>query len=739
MAAADTRVDIPLIYDYTPGEAFWAKFGTVDAGACRISIDRVRIPSFGSIRAEDETYTLIPRSDVSRYFAAAFATVLSHLGVRVDRTASLSLSIRPLQLSIWSFDGQPDGLKKCRIAYAASLIDSTGQQLFDVYVENEGTTQGNDDEEDSYSELIDQTLHGAIAKLWASQVLFTKTALGKGRIHKSQLGTYGFTADSSTAILPPGSTGSGLASLVIADVPSQQAAAPRPSGLARTETDLQRSGAASTEFTGKRIALGILPFENATGNSSLSSAALDAQGQVVQTLSRAASVSLIEREKLTDILREQALGLSGIMNDSTVVRIGSISGLKAIIAGRLTAAGGFFRLEGRIINVETAAVVATAGVDIPDVNQIAQAGPELAAALLQSLTGEKLPINRNSMAYPSILPLAIPAHAAGADDAWAIELNPAALMKQRQRDAQFFVSFAKTLKGKLTTTDGVRDVRTVQPPFENLGTNVALPLGRRFATGFGIRHQYTFPQLTIDAASTSIKEEETVFTLPLAIGINPSISLGANMRMHILEYQITNPPTPYLSGTALFADVKLGMLFKISPKLRAGATFTSRNITAEAQGKSGVSGQYKDIQWHTPYLVRTGIAMYPRKWFFFFADLEYAKYYNHPKIQPGFHLGAQLTHYGRIINTPHASPYGMLPLWLGYSHEPYNRLTNTQARYVSVGSGYYLNNFYVQWALRCNVEPDDERKIMIGKPDSGLMVADYRLVTPLFLCLGYRF
>ncbi len=131
--------------------------------------------------------------------------------------------------------------------------------------------------------------------------------------------------------------------------------------------------------------------------------------------------------------------------------------------------------------------------------------------------------------------------------------------------------------------------------------------------------------------------------------------------------------------------------------------------------------------------------MYPTRWFFFFGDLEYQKYSHLNQLQPGFHLGVQLTAYGRPKVLGFLPQYGMIPLYLGYSHEPYDRVKSTQAKYFSFGSGYYLNNIYVQWAWRTNVEKKEGRSIAPGSDEHQVKLTEYALSAPLFLCVGFRF
>jgi len=107
-----------------------------------------------------------------------------------------------------------------------------------------------------------------------------------------------------------------------------------------------------------------------------------------------------------------------------------------------------------------------------------------------------------------------------------------------------------------------------------MGTNAALPLSSYLGTGFGIKHQYVYPQLEADASGVSYnyKEEETIITVPLAIGITPRLSFGINLNMHIDEYQLNETGKAPVEGNALSTGVMLGTLFQISQRFRMGVT-----------------------------------------------------------------------------------------------------------------------------------------------------------------------
>jgi hypothetical protein len=340
------------------------------------------------------------------------------------------------------------------------------------------------------------------------------------------------------------------------------------------------------------------------------------------------------------------------------------------------------------------------------------------------------------MPYPLTVPRAQPAVTAATEDAWAVECNPASLMKVSQRDAAFQVTFAEKLTGK--TPDG-NEVATIQPPYSTMGLNFAYPISGFFATGFGIRHYYAYPRLfdNTESGEYNFREEATAFTLPAAFGVTPKLSFGASFIARITEYQCSQPGGPVVEGNSITTDMMFGTLFKLSERFRMAATYQSSSMYEKTEEKIGtVASSIKRPSIHD---FRIGTAMYPTRWFFFFGDLEYQKYADRAQLQPGFHLGMQLTAYGRPKFLGFLPQYGMIPFYAGYSHEPYDRVKSTQAKYFSFGSGYYLNNIYVQWAWRTNVEGKNERIVSLGSGDCRMRLQEYTYRAPLFFCVGFRF
>ena len=62
---------------------------------------------------------------------------------------------------------------------------------------------------------------------------------------------------------------------------------------------------------------------------------------------------VVERSALDKILQEQALDVSGVVDEATAVQIGKVAGADAIVLGSVTVADRFGKVSARVISVET--------------------------------------------------------------------------------------------------------------------------------------------------------------------------------------------------------------------------------------------------------------------------------------------------------------------------------------------------------------------------------------------------
>ena len=102
---------------------------------------------------------------------------------------------------------------------------------------------------------------------------------------------------------------------------------------------------------------------------------------IATDLATSGGLHLVERRDLDKILREQELGLSGAIDESTAPRIGRLAGASRIAFGSFAVDSGLLRMDAKVVDSETGAFAAAAS---------AQGEPSRALALEAELSGRLL-------------------------------------------------------------------------------------------------------------------------------------------------------------------------------------------------------------------------------------------------------------------------------------------------------------------------------------------------------------
>lgn len=107
-------------------------------------------------------------------------------------------------------------------------------------------------------------------------------------------------------------------------------------------------------------------------------AAANYVGEAVRALAqKSLTLSLVfyevDRENLSESLKEMELALSGIVDDATIPKIGAIEGVVYLISGSVTEAGGDFIITLQLIHLETSKIVSSAQATIARADMVAAA------------------------------------------------------------------------------------------------------------------------------------------------------------------------------------------------------------------------------------------------------------------------------------------------------------------------------------------------------------------------------
>ena len=129
--------------------------------------------------------------------------------------------------------------------------------------------------------------------------------------------------------------------------------------------------------------LSIFSFEDRTGKPDLAWLRTGMVDMLIAELANNPSLIVVQRERVDEIIREQAFQLSGRVTDESTVKIGRLIGANVLVIGRMIVADGVLRLNAQLIGVEQGTVLGAVSADGPleDVATVAR----LLVARLQAL------------------------------------------------------------------------------------------------------------------------------------------------------------------------------------------------------------------------------------------------------------------------------------------------------------------------------------------------------------------
>lgn len=116
-------------------------------------------------------------------------------------------------------------------------------------------------------------------------------------------------------------------------------------------------------------------------------------GMLIGELSRNPNLRLVERSDAQRLLDEQTLGAAGRVDAGTAARLGRMVGARYMITGTFIDLYGEFRLDARVIDVETGEILRSVRSDpqVRDVKQLYQAIQSLAERIVTETNLPALP------------------------------------------------------------------------------------------------------------------------------------------------------------------------------------------------------------------------------------------------------------------------------------------------------------------------------------------------------------
>lgn len=120
--------------------------------------------------------------------------------------------------------------------------------------------------------------------------------------------------------------------------------------------------------------LSIFSFEDRTGKPELAWLRTGMVDMLIAELANNPSLIIVQRERVDEIVREQAFQLSGRVTDESTVKIGRLIGANVLVTGRMIVADGLLRLDAQLVGVEQGTVLGAVSADgrLTDVATVAR-------------------------------------------------------------------------------------------------------------------------------------------------------------------------------------------------------------------------------------------------------------------------------------------------------------------------------------------------------------------------------
>ncbi|MBN2412840.1 hypothetical protein JXQ31_14215 [candidate division KSB1 bacterium] len=113
----------------------------------------------------------------------------------------------------------------------------------------------------------------------------------------------------------------------------------------------------------------VVEFEE-KGNLGIEDAGTIVSEWMTTALGKTGAFEVYERLSLQKLIEEYELGVSGLMDDETVAKIGRMHGVEAIVTGSVLKFGTIISVTAKVIDVETAKIIDSADAKVKDVDSI---------------------------------------------------------------------------------------------------------------------------------------------------------------------------------------------------------------------------------------------------------------------------------------------------------------------------------------------------------------------------------
>ena len=143
----------------------------------------------------------------------------------------------------------------------------------------------------------------------------------------------------------------------------------------------------------RKLTIAVVDFTNTNKDPELDYLVKGIPESIITYLGKRGKVRIVERTRLDAALKELKLGISGIVDEQTAVKVGKAVGATAIIVGSFIRVAGNIRINARLINVQTGEIITAEQVQGP-LDQIFTLMDRTSEAMWAKLVGRPIEVQQ---------------------------------------------------------------------------------------------------------------------------------------------------------------------------------------------------------------------------------------------------------------------------------------------------------------------------------------------------------
>lgn len=325
-----------------------------------------------------------------------------------------------------------------------------------------------------------------------------------------------------------------------------------PAGPAPAASVRAQAALAGVSALPSPLVVSVLPFEDRARLPDLAWLRGGLPDMLVAALARNPSLLVVQRRRLEEVVREQALQLSGRVADEQAVRVGRLAGATVLVTGSVSAADGRVRLDAQLVGVESGAVLGTAEAEAPQA-EAAAAASELAARVATLFPGAG--DRRTETVVEQVKALAPAAKANETGEALTREGKLFQAMESYERALAVHPGFSRAKDNYVAVLRGLGGEDLVRTDGDADGARVAVRLVERLA-GAGLAAELS------PARTEPGRDGSVTLRVPVRVRLDPAAVEAVTAAARALGGRVEPAPdAPGGLALSLSADPETSRIF----------------------------------------------------------------------------------------------------------------------------------------------------------------------------------